>query len=93
MLIRGLSEGKVMGKFQVVVWCEACQGDEEGCFGGAVQVLPGVFGSREDAEKAGAHYCADLPYRYRVEPTPGMHVASASAEIREPLSASGALVF
>jgi len=82
-----------MGTFQVVVWCEACQGDEEGCFGGANQVLPAVFGSCEDAERAGAHYCAALPYRYRVEPAPGTHVASASSDSRESLSASGALVF
>lgn len=82
-----------MGKFQVVVWCEACQGDEEGCFGGAIQVLPAVFGSREEAEKAGTHYCADLPYRYRVEPAASAHAVSAPSNGREPLSVSGALVY
>ena len=56
-----------MDKFQVVVWCESCRGDDEGCFGGASEVIGEAFETREQAEKAGAHYCFDLPYHYRVE--------------------------
>ena len=43
-----------MDKFQVVVWCESCAGDDEGCFGGASEVIGEAFETREQAEKAGA---------------------------------------
>lgn len=56
-----------MDKFRVIVWCKSCRGDDEGCFGGSDEVIGAAFKSWEDAEKAGAHYCSDLPYRYRVE--------------------------
>jgi len=56
-----------MDKFRVVVWCEACRGDDEGCFGGKAQVIGAEFENRDEAERAGAHYCTDLPYQYRVE--------------------------
>jgi hypothetical protein len=56
-----------MSKFRVVVWCDSCQGDDEGCFGGKHHVIGDDFGSRDDAEQAGAHYCTDLPYHYRIE--------------------------
>ncbi len=58
-----------MDKFRVVVWCESCRGDDEGCFGGSSEVIGTAFESLEAAEKAGAHYCSDLPYRYRIEQT------------------------
>jgi hypothetical protein len=60
-------EGSAMEKFRVVVWCESCRGDDEGCFGGSAEVIGAAFPSWEDAQKAGAHYCSDLPYQYRVE--------------------------
>ncbi|WP_024275415.1 hypothetical protein [Hyphomicrobium sp. 802] len=56
-----------MDKYRVVVWCESCRGDDEGCFGGSSEVIGAQFETWEEAEKAGAHYCFDLPYRYRVE--------------------------
>lgn len=77
-----------MDKFRVVVWCESCRGDDEGCFGGATEVIGAAFESREEAEKAGAHYCSDLPYRYRVEQEDVTRDASSRALGREPLSAS-----
>ncbi len=52
-----------MDKFRVVVWCESCRGDDDGCFGGSAEVIGAAFESWDDAEKAGAHYCSDLPYR------------------------------
>ena len=57
-----------MGKFQVHVWCEACRGDPEGCFGGASHPMPGWFPTSEQAEFAARRYCGSLPYGYRVEP-------------------------
>ncbi|MGB8605760.1 hypothetical protein [Bradyrhizobium sp.] len=56
-----------MEKFKVVVWCESCQDDEEGCFGGSAEVIGEAFESWEAAAKAGAQYCGELPYRYRIE--------------------------
>ena len=56
-----------MEKFKVVVWCDSCRGDDEGCFGGSAEVIGEAFQSWEDAAKAGAEYCAELPYRYRIE--------------------------
>lgn len=56
----------MMEKFRVVVWCESCRGDDEGCFGGGNEVIDGAFESQEDAERAGVHYCSDLPYQYRI---------------------------
>ena len=56
-----------MTKFRVCVWCDACWGDPEGCFGGTSEVLTDCFGSREEAEAAALKYCGSLPYRYRVE--------------------------
>ncbi|HET6390248.1 MAG TPA: hypothetical protein VFG26_12905 [Hyphomicrobium sp.] len=55
-----------MEKFRVVVWCESCRGDDEGCFGGCDEVIDGAFESVEDAERAGVHYCSNMPYQYRV---------------------------
>ena len=57
-----------MEKFKVVVWCDSCRGDdEEGCFGGSAEVIGEAFESWETAAKAGAQYCGELPYRYRIE--------------------------
>lgn len=58
--------GDVMGPFRVVVWCKACQDDEEGCFGGGTEAI-GKFETREEAEKAGTEYCRGFPYAYRIE--------------------------
>ena len=40
---------------------------EEGCFGGSEEVIGEAFESWEAAAKAGAQYCGELPYRYRIE--------------------------
>lgn len=66
LLVRSVSRGCMMEKFRVVVWCESCRGDDEGCFGGGNEVIQGAFESFEAAEQAGLHYCADLPYQYRI---------------------------
>jgi hypothetical protein len=58
-----------MEKFRVLVWCESCRDDDEGCFGGESEVIGSDFSNRDDAERAGMEYCASLPYRYRVEET------------------------
>jgi hypothetical protein len=67
ILAESLSRGYVMDKFRVIVWCESCRGDDEGCFGGSAEVIGAAFPSWDDAQRAGAHYCSDLPYRYRIE--------------------------
>jgi hypothetical protein len=77
-----------MDRFRVVVWCEACRGDDEGCFGGVAQVIGAAYESHEAAEKAGAHYCSDLPYRYRVELADVTRASSVRAPGRGPLSMS-----
>ena len=56
-----------MEKFRVVVWCDSCRNDEDGCFSGSAEVIGSAFESCEDAAKAGAEYCVELPYRYRIE--------------------------
>ena len=56
-----------MEKYRVLVWCESCRGDDEGCFGGTAEIIGDSFQSWDDAAKAGAQYCGDLPYRYRIE--------------------------
>ncbi|MGA6942878.1 MAG: hypothetical protein WBZ27_12840 [Pseudolabrys sp.] len=56
-----------MEKFRVLVWCDSCRNDEDGCFGGSAEVIGSAFESWEDAAKAGAEYCVELPYRYRIE--------------------------
>ena len=56
-----------MEKFRVVVWCNSCRNDEDGCFSGSAEVIGSAFKSWEDAAKAGAEYCVELPYRYRIE--------------------------
>jgi hypothetical protein len=56
-----------MEKYKVVVWCESCQGDDDGCFDGSADVIGSAFPSWEDAARAATEYCADLPYRYRIE--------------------------
>jgi hypothetical protein len=56
----------MMKKFRVVVWCESCRGDDEGCFGGGNELIDGAFESWEAAERAGVRYCSDLPYQYRI---------------------------
>jgi hypothetical protein len=61
-------------KFRVCVWCDACWGDPEGCFGGASELLTSRFVSREEAEAAALKYCGNLPYRYRVEESGGQNV-------------------
>lgn len=68
MAAGGLSTGKAnMEKFRVIVWCDACRGDEEGCFGGGYELIGSSYETREDAERAGTEYCGALPYSYRVE--------------------------
>jgi hypothetical protein len=76
-----------MSKFRVVVWCDSCQGDDEGCFGGKHHTIGGDFDTREDAEQAGAHYCTDLPYHYRVEDD-RIALAQSSREDVERLQAT-----
>ena len=66
MLAHSISRGDVMENFRVVVWCQSCRGDDEGCFGGGNGLIDGAFESWEDADKAGVHYCAQLPYQYRI---------------------------
>lgn len=56
-----------MEKYKVVVWCESCRGDDEGCFGGSAEVIGSAFPSWEEAAQAATQYCADLPYRYQIE--------------------------
>jgi hypothetical protein len=56
-----------MSKFQVRVWCEACRGDPEGCFGGVSELISNRFATREEAEARALEYCGSLPYSYRVE--------------------------
>jgi hypothetical protein len=56
-----------MRKYKVVVWCDQCRNDAEGCFGGVTETIGSAFESWDDAEKAGAEYCGQLPYGYRVE--------------------------
>lgn len=65
-----------MTKFRVRIWCEACQGDVEGCFGGDTALIAGVFETREEARAAAIEYCGSLPYSYRVEESEG-HSARA----------------
>ena len=61
-----IQRGLMMEKFRVLVWCESGQ-DYDRCFGGSAEIIGAAFQSREDAAKAGAEYCAGLPYRYRIE--------------------------
>jgi hypothetical protein len=49
-----------MEKFRVLVWRGSCRDEEE-------EVIGDAFQSWEDAANAGAEYCGQLPYRYRVE--------------------------
>lgn len=56
-----------MAKFKVVVWCDHCLHDVEGCFGGGVETIGRSFESWDDAQKAAAEYCGHFPYGYRVE--------------------------
>ncbi len=56
-----------MRKFKVVVWCDHCGSDAEGCFGGSTETIGSSYESWEDAQKAAAEYCCDHPYSYRVE--------------------------
>lgn len=56
-----------MGKFRVLVWCDVCCDDAEGCFGGGREFIGSAFETRADAEKAGAEYCCSLPYSFIVE--------------------------
>ena len=68
IVLGGFLTGKAtMEKFRVLVWCESCREDDEGCFGGGVEVIARDLSNRDDAERAGAEYCASLPYHYRVE--------------------------
>jgi hypothetical protein len=53
--------------FRVRVWCNACRDDDEGCFGGGSAILDGYFETRDEAHKAAAEYCGNLPYGYRIE--------------------------
>jgi hypothetical protein len=63
-LLTGVCHGKIQGRG----WCDSCRGDvEEGCFGGSAEVIGEAFESWEAAAKAGAQYCGELPYRYRIE--------------------------
>jgi hypothetical protein len=54
-----------MEKFRVLVY--SCRQDEEGCFADSAEVIGSAFESWEDAAKAGAEYCAEPPYWYRIE--------------------------
>ncbi len=58
-----------MRNFRVLVWCDACRGDDEGCFGGEAGVLRETFRTYDAAVEAARTYCTDLPYRFRVEET------------------------
>ena len=56
-----------MSKFKVVVWCDHCLNDVEGCFGGATETIGSAFETWDAAQKAAEEYCGHLPYSYRVE--------------------------
>lgn len=56
-----------MAKYKVVVWCDHCRNDAEGCFGGATEVIGSSYETWEDAQKAAEEYCGHRPYGYRVE--------------------------
>ena len=32
-----------MEKFRVLVWCNSCRNDEDGCFGGSAEVIGSAF--------------------------------------------------
>ena len=56
-----------MRKYKVVVWCEVCGLNHEGCFGGGTETIGSSYETWEDAHKAATEYCGDHPYSYRVE--------------------------
>jgi hypothetical protein len=56
-----------MRKFKVVVWCDHCQNDAEGCFAGGTETIGSSFETWDDARKAAEEYCGHFPYGYRVE--------------------------
>lgn len=80
MLARSILRGDIMERFRVVVWCQSCNGDEEGCFGGGTGLLDGAFESWEDADKAGVRYCAKLPYQYRIVHTGSLQVSTPASD-------------
>lgn len=64
----GFQTGKAdMEKFRVIVWCNSCRDDEDGCFAGGYELIGSNFTTRRDAERAGAEYCGDHQYGFRVE--------------------------
>jgi hypothetical protein len=56
-----------MRRFKVVVWCDNCQNDVEGCFSGGTETIGSAFETWDDAQRAAAEYCGNMPYSYRVE--------------------------
>jgi hypothetical protein len=56
-----------MAKFRVVVWCDHCRNDSEGCFSGSAETIGSSFETWDDAQKAATEYCGHHPYSYRVQ--------------------------
>jgi hypothetical protein len=56
-----------VSRFRVRVWCDACRGDVEGCFGGSSELMPKYFATSEEARRAAIEYCGSWPYSYVVE--------------------------
>ena len=63
-LLTGVCHGKIQSRGLVRLMSRDV---EEGCFGGSEEVIGEAFESWEAAAKAGAQYCSELPYRYRIE--------------------------
>jgi hypothetical protein len=77
-----------MIKYRVRVWCEACWGDAEGCFGGISELMPSRFETVEEAEATALEYCGSLPYGYRVEEASEQDVDPAPVPVDAPSIAS-----
>lgn len=75
-----------MSRFRVRVWCDACRGDVEGCFGGSSELMPKYFSTSEEARRAAIEYCGSWPYSYVVEECE----EDASGLMRAPTEAEGA---
>jgi len=56
-----------VSRFRVRVWCDACRGDVEGCFGGSSELMPKYFATCEEARRAAIEFCGSWPYGYVVE--------------------------
>jgi hypothetical protein len=73
-----------MTRFRVRIWCEACWGDPEGCFGGVSELMPSCFETRAEAEATALEYCGSLPYGYRVEEAGEQNVDPVPVSVDAP---------